>query len=153
MNVVFLDIDGVLVTGFSSSGNSASPECVTALNHITNSTGAKIVVSSTWRWMGMDKVLEHLLQWGVTGEIIGATPTMESRIPNGHIVLDGQPRGIEIQSWLDSNPHSRFVILDDMTDMEHLAPFLINTAFERGLTMKDANEAIRILQERGNEAS
>lgn len=149
--VIFLDIDGVLVNRASyrlpNSGSAdraiAHPECVAALNAITEATtGAVIVVSSVWRAEGAPEMRGRLKGWGVHGEMIGVTPRLSRT--NGRVY-----RGDEIQKWLDDYTRheiSSFVILDDDSDMKHLLPRLVPTDTEQGLTMKDAQTAIEILE-------
>lgn len=140
---LFLDIDGVLVNRNSlrkASGlkATADPACVAELNRITDATGAKIVVSSTWRRGGRKFVMEKLRLWGVSGRIIGCTP-----------ILNAVDRGDEIQAYIDAStrPIGSFVILDDDSDAFHLSGRLVQTAFESGLTLADADRAIALLQE------
>lgn len=144
---IFLDIDGVLVNRRSLKGNSgmrakADPKCVYALNWLTEITGAGIVVSSTWRSLGLLEMRTILKQaWGVTGAIVGMTP---------HLSRLGfeSSRGHEITAYLNSSSAtaSPFVILDDDSDMGVLAPWLVRTEFEAGLTEHDARKAIGILE-------
>ena len=149
--IVFLDIDGVLVTHGSIAKRAhgvsgVDPDCVSALNRILRETGAKIVISSTWRMIhSADRMADLLMLWGVEGEIVGATPdlTVYERPP----IYAPTMRGNEIQQWLNLNQHGAFVILDDDDDMVHLSPYLVKTTFERGLTLEDAETAIAVLQQ------
>ena len=143
MATIFLDIDGVLINRKSlrqASGlrANADPYCVAELNRITDATGAKIVVSSTWRRQGRRFVTDALRKWGVGGQIVGCTP-----------VINVPDRGNEIQAFIDEyhRPVGSFVILDDDSDMLHLMPRLIRTEFETGLTQADAERAIAMLTE------
>lgn len=77
MRIVFLDFDGPIIPimshtnhRVSGKGTQAWSACVLALNRITETTGARIVVSSTWRWDGFEKTNERLKDWGVTGKPI-----------------------------------------------------------------------------------
>lgn len=154
--IVFLDFDGVLVNHKSwhvrSNGHATGdPSCVEALNRITAKTGAEIVVSSTWRLGTPVAELRGILKsWGVEASVIGATPCLIRDIRrNGVELAAAEPRGKEIQKWLDEHGQrweiESFVILDDDSDMAHLMPFLVNTQFDTGLTMADAERAIAIL--------
>lgn len=146
MKVLFLDFDGVLVnhrSWYVRSGRTATadPPCVAALNKITDSTNAQIVVSSTWR-IGMTIVeLRKLLRaWGVTGTALAKTPHMGFSVR----------RGLEIKAWIDMYEGSRelvesLAILDDDDDMDALSPFLVQTDFEEGLTEVHAEKAIALL--------
>ena len=154
MKVIFLDIDGVLVNRESLKRGGglrakAWPSCVAALNTITDSTGAAIVVSSTWRYyFDLYGMGDKLKSWGVKGEVIGATEDLSRK---SGVLYEAIQRGDEIQSWLDGalfhigEDVESFVILDDDSDMKHLLPNLIATKFESGLTMEDAAKAISLL--------
>jgi hypothetical protein len=132
MQIVFLDFDGVLVTPsslFRSRGPAAraDPEAVAALNHITETTGARIVVTSTWRLEYSPGELREILSgWGVPGLLADpiAVPDLGRRIP----------RGEEIQEWIQTNPDrdqlESFVILDDKNDMGGPVPALVRTDFD-----------------------
>jgi len=164
MRIIFLDIDGVLVVGddpacFKDMAlidgehlHHFHRSCVDALNHITDTTGAKLVMSSTWRGSHNFEVLKkHLIAEGVTGELIDKTPILRDR------EAFSVDRGIEIQCWLSRHDHEdieSFVILDDDGDMAHLISKLVKTCFrdwdktgkETGLTMEHAKEAIKLLE-------
>jgi phosphoglycolate phosphatase-like HAD superfamily hydrolase len=146
VKVIFLDFDGVLVnrrSWYVRSGRTATadPPCVAALNRITDSTNAQIVVSSTWR-IGMTIVeLRNLLHaWGVTGAVLAKTPHMGFSVR----------RGSEIKAWIDMYEASRelvesFAILDDDDDMDAFSSSLVQTDFEEGLTEVHAEKAIALL--------
>lgn len=153
MKVIFLDIDGVLVTlrsfamGRSGLHAKADPDTVAALNTIIEATGASIVISSTWRLGrgGVGRMRDTLKLWGCTGKVVDRTPDLPRP----------RERGDEIQQWLDRREAQRgdvesFVILDDDADMAHLMPLLVQTEFERGLTTEHAEVAIRILDGRAS---
>lgn len=54
-SVIFLDIDGVLnVHGLPGEDGGLDPEKVCLLGGAIYETGAKIVLSSAWRYMGWD---------------------------------------------------------------------------------------------------
>lgn len=149
MKVIFLDIDGVLVNRASfqlprtpsdrGSVSTAHPDCVAALNKIVKATGAQIVISSVWRlflWPDIRGVSEA---WGLVGTIRDRTPDLNS-----------VERGVEIQAWISDFERKRealesFVILDDDGDMVHLKHRLIQTSFEQGLTVEEADRAIMLL--------
>jgi hypothetical protein len=154
--IIFLDIDGVLNTeNFICAyhyirtgkkdpdivipiqdefGDMFDPMAVRALKYIIEETGAKIVISSTWRHSGL-KVMQ--LMWemrDLPGEVIDVTPFL-----NG-------PRGEEIAEWLRENQTDQYVIIDDDSDMlfEQKQNF-VQTNFRYGLTFDKADEVISIL--------
>lgn len=147
---VFLDIDGVLIdydaihAAMAGSKLVHNPECVSALNWLTDQSGAEIVVSSLWRMHGLSKVSAILADWEVTGEVIDITPSLDKRTEAG--VFVASTRGAEIAAWLAVNPPAPFVILDDEADVGELLPFLIQTSYETGLTMQHARDALALLQ-------
>jgi len=155
MKIVFLDFDGVLNSEkfFSKrmveikNGDydplcQIDPEAVKRLSKIVDATGAKIVVSSVWRYSHKLVELREILgHFGFKGQIIGATPrSHESRY-----------RGEEIDAWLSENgsdrgdPVGRFVILDDDADMEPYMDRLIQTSWKIGLQDAHVNRAIKML--------
>lgn len=147
MKVIFLDIDGVLVNrnsfklprlelvGHRLSYHTADPVCIRLLNRIVAETGARIVISSVWRGIGLKRLREIFSAWLAKGEIVDVTPNIDDAI-----------RGDEIQAWLEtqSDIHS-FVIIDDDDDMGRLRHRLVETDCMIGLTDKDAEQAIAIL--------
>lgn len=161
MKVIFLDIDGVLVTSASWGqrrpyGHApADDQCVMALNRIIALTGAEIVVSSTWRIGTSVAELREILniRFGVTGRVIDKTPRLTTkRMFEGQVgqveVEVAAERGDEIAAWLrgyQRHPVDSFVILDDDPDMGKLAGRLVKTNFQHGLTETDADRAIDLL--------
>lgn len=169
MKIIFLDFDGVLnneayyvkrhSADFKGYGEYPICEfdfkCVQVLNHIIEKTGAKVVVSSSWRLGKSVDVLQKLLNdVGFKGEVIDKTSSFRSEE-----IL----RGNEILSWIKNNKeiigqdyheYENYVILDDDSDMLYWQKdnFLQVDRFV-GLTMHVAFKAIRILNRgRGIEA-
>lgn len=159
MKIVFLDIDGVLNNADDSDPHTYkdgcyfySPACVTRLNNITDKTGAKIVVSSTWR-LGktVEQLQAQLLEMGVTGDVIDKTCSLAH--------LDGY-RGNEIIKWVKDNEDllgyhhynfKEYVILDDDSDMLlWQKDNFVHTDGYRGLTDSDVYDAISILNNMEN---
>jgi histidinol phosphatase-like enzyme len=143
MKILFLDIDGVLNSGnyikrldgrFDDPKYQIDPEAVVRLNAITQLTGCKIVVSSTWRLAFLGQMADPLrslqgcLQmYGITGEVIDMTPNKPNSTRNR--------RGKEIQAWLDEHYSEVevFVIVDDDSDMGRLCKNQVKTLFAEGL--------------------
>jgi hypothetical protein len=166
---VFLDVDGVLNSEaflrkhdeqHHQLGHHRQCECyrhenqidrdaVARLNRIIAETGAKIVVSSSWRKL-LDPPELHrvLVSHGLVAEIIGETPDgpndPEMRATFGDI--DRIFRGHEIDLWLRKHPEvDRWVILDDASDMEMHTNRLVQTDCEEGLLDEHVDLAIRVL--------
>lgn len=155
MKVIFLDFDGPIIPllcwqngGKDGKRAKAWPSCVAALNRVTDTTGAVIVASSTWRLDGLMKTRERLKEWGVKADCIDVTPDLTLK-PGNSTVLIAVERGHEIQHWLDHYEREEvesFVIFDDDKDMAHLLPHLIHTPFETGITAEHADRAIEMLK-------
>ncbi len=152
MKIIFLDIDGVLNTAenFVEGNLPSNPtmeeinlsmldeRLIKNLNTIIEETGAKVVVSSTWRMGRSIEELKCLLdKKGFVGEIIGKTPILND------------DRGIEIQKFIDESSFNidSFTILDDDSDMCHLMDKLIQTNFIEGLNNITVKNAIKMLKE------
>jgi hypothetical protein len=155
MRYIFLDFDGVMVsmdylhawhsvtrargTGFRRTdeyGDDFDPRCTMHLERILRQTEATIIVSSTWRGSGLDRMREMWKARNLYGTITAVTPFDTRR-----------HRGTEIKSCLKSYPAESYVILDDDSDMlpEQLDNFVkIDSIF--GLSFADAEKAIEILK-------
>lgn len=109
MKIIFLDIDGVLnVTGQHGRdeyGSNFHPHLVDNLRLIIGATGAKVVISSTWRMSGLQEMQIMWEMRDLPGEVIDVTPVFNT------------PRGEEIEFWLQHNQVDAYVILDDDSDM------------------------------------
>ena len=150
MKVVFLDIDGVLnhyywyrerkdKSNVSHPLSEFDPKSVSYLNNITDTTGAKIIISSSWRFD--PEIINILRAAGVTGEIIGCTPDLYN-------TYGSLCRGKEIDAVSNKRTDiERYIILDDDTDMEeHQLPYFIKTnANGSGLNKTVMNKSIKIL--------
>ncbi|CAH1232557.1 hypothetical protein PAECIP111891_07042 [Paenibacillus allorhizoplanae] len=143
MKIIFLDIDGVLVTTNSLIpsdkyfGNKFDPISVRYLIDILNATDAKIVISSSWREGRTLVQLQSIFKAnGIDDCIIGLTPSF-----NGETI-----RGKEIKAFLDTcRDVECFVIIDDEEKMGELEPFFVETDFRTGITEDLKNEVIRRL--------
>lgn len=163
--IVFLDIDGVLNNrDYLCSAQQRwvvdahrnvidtemiDPVRVALVNEIVARTGAEIVISSSWRRMfKLPELCGILAQRGLAASVVGATPTNISRTsPHRTLPEEEQVRrGEEIQAWLnDARGVESFVILDDDSDMAHLADRHIKTDFEVGIDREHVERAVAML--------
>lgn len=162
MNVIFLDIDGVLNSQeyyhhiyniYKETGKHVSHHFVdeTPLNlliNYLNSSSTKLVISSSWKYSNNPE--ETIKQFDsydpeciniakLNKFIIGCTP---------RIYKEGSCRGTEIKWWLDNHPEiNKYVIIDDDSDMlsEHL-PYFIKTQNKYGLKQCHIDKIIKILK-------
>lgn len=154
LEVLFLDIDGVLNSASSAvyynrlwkNGNKVRKGyakenfdlmAVSNLRNILETfPNLKIVVSSTWRLSGYEKVKEDLFFINPK-RIIDITPATR----RSH-------RGTEIGMWLKGKKVKRYVILDDDSDMGWRCIHLIQTRGVDGLTYSDMVRVIKRLKGR-----
>ncbi len=152
--VIFLDIDGVLVTrrscipcGKGLIMSSPDPCGANLIKELCIKTGAKIVISSTWRFNEKD-LFDLLSRAGIDRHFIYTNTDCPCgacwRTPLAHKKL----RGIEIQEWAEKHGVDKYVIFDDDSDfLEHQKPFLMKTEFNDGILTKHFNDALKILKE------
>lgn len=132
--IIFLDFDGVMDTEYydhllseadkpisDEYGLLFDPECVKNLKYIIDSTGADIVVSSTWKdFMTYQEILDMWKYRGLSGFVTDVTPTVSKH------------RGDEIDAWLkECREDCQYAIIDDLdgsnfnpNQIEHL--FVVN---------------------------
>jgi len=119
VKIIFLDIDGVLKRVQDKGINSTLTANV---KELIEKTGAKIVISSDWRYNGMDFIKKYLPD--LQEHIIDLTPSFDVK-KSENVILDlyvSVPRGFEIREWMNnymSREHyvSNYVIIDDSQDM------------------------------------
>lgn len=121
MKTIFLDIDGVLNVDYEDRdqfGHIFRDEYVQNLKEIIEKTGAKIVISSTWKDKGIERMLDLWKERNLPGEIIDITPDCVDVCEATNIVYyDQVKRGHEIKLWLERHPEvTQYVILDDIQD-------------------------------------
>lgn len=159
--VLFLDFDGVLNTCWwerkipiDKYGYAFDPNAVANLAKIIVETGADIVVSSTWKFMGLSEMQEMWEERSLPGKIIDITPNTVSDEVLLYADLEHMEltpiRGMEIKEWLDSKGKkvSRYAILDDMDSMlPEQKDHLVLTNPTVGITESDAFKAISILNQ------
>lgn len=161
MKVIFLDIDGVLNVCYPEHdeyGRIFHPNFVDNLKRVIDETGAKIVISSTWRYGGLQRMKDLWEKRNLPGEVIDITPDCNDLFNEGSFVfLDQIERGHEVEYWLNEHPEvERYVIFDDDNDfLPHQRGNFVRTGnninhpdaldIGYGLTNECANKAIRIL--------
>lgn len=164
VNLIFLDIDGVLnsarwmnerptairMRGYRKAWErdaeeGMDPAAVGRLSGLVEATGAKIVISSSWRKMHSLPELDRMLRYrGLKGQhVLGATPDLKHTTPG--LVQ----RGEEIDAWLQWALHGnwvrRFVVFDDDSDMDPVKDRLVQTDWSVGLTESNVMTALELL--------
>lgn len=149
LKAIFLDFDGVLnsakyLLGCGDCGMAIDPTRMVLLRRIIDATGAKIVLSTSWRehW---EKDLAKCNSTGVFINDIFSKYGLQifDKTPELH-----ERRETEIKSWLDAHPEVKsFVVLDDsLLSADYLHGHFIKTSnYFDGLDETDAQKAIDIL--------
>jgi hypothetical protein len=142
MNIIFLDIDGVIATARSHLGHGKyggsmvdfDPMVAGMIIRLCTKYNAKIVITSTWRLnikdlmrtgdYRKDRLYNQLYITGLLEYLHHDWKTPELDGVRGEDVI----RGHEIQAWLDQHVDvSNYVILDDDSDMlEHQLKFHVH---------------------------
>lgn len=155
MKIIFLDLDGVLnLNGPANDGDRrllrtfVDPAKMAMLNLLCDITGAKVVLSATWR-IGKTRTMlaEEMIDAGFLGTLLDRTP---SGVPcSAHKPLECSEghRGAEIAKWLSTaRDIDSFVIIDDSADMGDLLPRLVHVDGSVGLQVHDLDLAFDVLQ-------
>ena len=155
IKVIFLDIDGVLNSydwrlKNKERGNEIKcldDNAIKILGKIVKASGAKIVLSSSWRTKGPDDIYMQILRskfekFSIT--ILGNTGRSKKKMH----------RGWEIREWLKDNKHlyniTSFVILDDdasdiANQKKTLLPYYVKTSFKDGLKESHVDKILHVL--------
>jgi len=119
MKVIFLDIDGVLNVipkSHDDFGGTFHEDFVENLRQIIDETGAKIVISSSWRFSGLEWMQKMWQFRNLPGDVIDVTTAFADKKLN--LNYWDVVRGHEIKVWLDAHTDiENYVILDDDLDM------------------------------------
>ena len=152
--VIFLDFDGVITTVLSNW--NIDKKKVDMVKDICDSTGAKIVISSSWRRYTLEQTIETITnELRVRGNqpfpypdlIIDITSRMYGFKYGNKEKHYGLCRGLEIDHWLcEHQDVTNYVILDDDSDMLlSQKKHFIKTHALRGISKRDVIKAIKIL--------
>jgi len=159
MNVIILDIDGVLNTSrfqkiqvkngecdWPESQFNFDPICMNNLKEIVEQFDAYIVISSTWRYgcQQQDRywieLLGNMKRYGLQNRVIDITPNLEQKYKSMLC------RGHEIKAWINCHENvDKFVIIDDEDDMFDVIDHLAECDSDYGLTNEVKKQCYEIL--------
>ena len=161
--LIFLDIDGVLVTLNTIKNKNFVDEegryifdenAQNILEDIIKGTNAKIVITSSWKKNDLEyiKHVFHKRNFKFVDSIIGEIGTVYKYLTEEGRQILSLTRGNEIQTWLefyfgyDFNEKIKYVIIDDDSDMLYSQRNnFVQTTFETGLTQELGKKAMQIL--------
>jgi hypothetical protein len=133
-SILFLDVDGVLVTPRSGLAHGGPEpfdrEACLILDRLCSLAGARIVVSSTWREEQTRETFAALLErHDLSPSLLHedwATPILRTN------------RQREIDSWLREHPEvTNWVVLDDGVGLDQDSPRLVQTDCDDGIRFRD----------------
>lgn len=158
MKVIFLDIDGVINSEdfaiwihehpeFCENGGHfwIDPQKIDMIVNLCEETGAKLVISSSWRGWSLRSTLEDFSTYRdlsrLNPYIVGVTPRFYM---NSKMYMS---RGDEIQYYLSTDQSiTHYCIVDDDNDMlDSQKDNFVRTDFQTGLTMEDVEKIKNIL--------
>lgn len=145
--LLFLDIDGVMNDHGQSMPihNGIQETPVRYLNKIINHTGCAVVISSAWRYMILRGAMTELGFYymmkthGVNDLRIHGVTASDEDIPR---------REDQIRDYVDRHNPTNWAVLDDLPLWGNKHPNFVQTDGHVGLTKKEADLVIRILNGR-----
>lgn len=153
--IIFLDFDGVLNTEYYQGllqfqgkqwqdqyGAFFDPRAVRQLKRVIDTTGADIVVESSWKYLGLEAMQELWRVRDLPGRVIDITPSLTGNASKGE----------GISAWLSeyATHDTRYVIIDDeYVVLDAQIPYFILTNPYEGLTEEQADRAMLILNSLG----
>lgn len=165
---LFLDFDGVLNTGnfqkrmkkegidaYDEYGPVFDPQAVDYLRQIIERTGCKVVVSSTWRNEGIERMKQMWNDRSMPGSIYSMTPILLSttfqNAMNGEIMSAPTKlaKALEIELWLQeyTSKDAQYVIVDDeyihLGDEDYI--HMLKTDDQIGLSIYQVSHAVLAL--------
>lgn len=158
MKLIFLDFDGVISN--EESRYALNGKKMELVKQICDATGAKIVISSSWRFMDVEHTLQSIEESGRDNDpfiladyVIDITPRFHFKYKDEYVTIH---RGEEIQHiiykyrWnyekLGVDKLTNYLILDDDTDMLlWQAEHFVKTDPYEGITEDDVKKSIDIL--------
>lgn len=140
MKILFLDFDGCIapISFHHSSSGFSKAACANVQSVLDKDPNVRIVISSSWRRWGVEKLREILKENGIDPtKVIGVTEEKGGWPPEN--------RADQIKDWLEKHKEIKhFVAIDDYP-LPKLDPNCIKTNGYVGFTQKDAEVALKIL--------
>ena len=167
--VIFLDVDGVLNSSRTLYEDiSLEDDLISNLKELVDKTGAKIILSSSWRLSteAIATLMDRLDKFGLAisgmtcdGVDLDWLEKYEFDVTKKYLdtkfdwdenrqIKITHDRGAEIFKWLHDHDDCAYVILDD--EIEDIKPYfsesvIVKTSYKTGLTKEDVKKAVQIL--------
>lgn len=158
-NIIFLDMDGCLVTeraeiamGYRGGGfGYLDPIACNLVKRLCQDYNAWIVISSAWRQEFEREAMQAILNAACQGLGNLIWPSHHwwrtSCCAWEEGVSDTSDRGREIKNWIDMHEtkFNNFCIIDDMADMRPLQDSLVKCNTDDGIGLAQYLQAVRLL--------
>ena len=155
--VIFLDVDGVLCTPLSFRINrilrrplereSFDPISLFWLHRLVRQTGARLVLSSSWRDM---LTIDNPMCKAIMENFFACLKRNHTPLEDVTPPMDNGDKGAEIALWLERNPCGRYIVLDDhncFSSHPEVAEHWIPVPDSAGLRRREAVQAEKQLNE------
>lgn len=148
MNIIFLDINGVLIDNdppFISNTFLFNSEAMTNLSKLIEITNSKIVISSKWK-IGMKNpnniywrsIIQNFRNYGILDSLISVTPTLYN-------YRNFYSKSKEISTWLSENFYvTKYIIISSEYLNNHLDNVLVKTSDKKCFNSINLYNSIRL---------
>lgn len=148
MNIIFLDINGVLIDTdppFISNTFLFNSEAMTNLSKLIEITNSKIVISSKWK-IGMKNpnniywrsIIQNFRNYGILDSLISVTPTLYN-------YRNFYSKSKEISTWLSENFYvTKYIIISSEYLNNHLDNVLVKTSDKKCFNSINLYNSIRL---------
>lgn len=152
--IIFVDIDGVLVTersariGKHQHGylGAFDPIGVRMLNQLADDYNAQFVFSTSWRNEYQDCLIHVMNVAGLhTSHVYQVESYKPSRDVPPYFTRGGETRHDEIMQWIDEHKPANFVIFDDVIIKKPISNHWVQTSPDDGISYKMYQRARSIL--------
>lgn len=148
MNIIFLDINGVLIDTdppFISDTFLFNPEAMANLSKLIEITNSKIVISSNWK-IGMknpdniywQSIIQNFRNYGILDSLISVTPTLYN-------YRNLYSKSKEISTWLSENFYvTKYIIISSKYLNNYLDNVLVKTSAKKCFNSVNLYNSIRL---------
>jgi len=135
-----MDVDGVVCIG--NTYDEWNPVATAYFRKAIVETGAKVVMSSTWRTVDPELMYKRLEESNMT-MFLHDDPVTKDMVKKMSMRAH---RGTEVQEWLDRHPEvTEYVIVDDVNDFFFTQyPRLVKTDESKGFTKENYEQVVKM---------
>lgn len=150
MNVIFLDIDGVLTTArtciaYESSVHTLDPVAVRMIASLCKNSNMRICITSSWRIENRLRA-DFVLALGYHGGMPLIPYLIQGDDWCTPVLGDERDRSAEITAWLESHPETHIkLIIDDEVLNNSFDTCLVKTLPYEGFSFQNYLEAVKII--------